>query len=102
MSALARHLAQRVVTSGSRPAAVDAGLTSLLDLRPGASARISGYAADLPASTCRRLFDLGFVPGTVVDVVRRAPAQDPVIYRVAECEMAIRRVLAQAVLVERA
>lgn len=99
MSAVSTHLARRNLLGAMSVSARPADATTLLDMAPGDCARISGYAADLPPSTSRRLFDLGFAPGARVVLVRRAPAQDPVIYRVAECEIAIRRALARGILV---
>lgn len=46
----------------------------------------------------RRLNDLGFVPGAVVDVLRRAPLGDPVVYRVCDYEVCLRRDQAALVL----
>lgn len=72
---------------------------SLADLAPGtratvvrvepASARASSRAAR--EATARRLGELGFTPGTVVEVVRRAPLRDPVVYRVRDYEICLRR-----------
>lgn len=100
MSAVSRRLAQRTLPSPASSQVEGSG--TLADLEPGATARISGHSAGLAPSTSRRLLDLGFTPGATIEVVRRAPAHDPIIYRVAECEIGIRRVLARAVLVERA
>ncbi len=76
-------------TSPGTPAAVQP--TSLAGLRPGHTAIVTGYAADGPAATLRRLVDLGFGVGETVDAVRRAPLGDPVVYRVAGYEVALRR-----------
>lgn len=46
----------------------------------------------------RRLEDLGFLPGTVVHVERRAPLGDPVVYELRGVRVAMRR--ADAALVE--
>lgn len=51
---------------------------TLRDLEPGAHAVVDGVDAD-PA-LAQRLLDLGFVPGTPVGVVRRAPLGDPTEY----------------------
>ena len=48
----------------------------LIDLSPGESARLA--APDGGAAIPRRLLDLGFVPGTLLTVVRFAPMGDPV------------------------
>ena len=73
------------------------GACLLADLTPGAFAVVVRVAADQSPATARRLEDLGFTPGTVVQVVRRAPLKDPVIYRVKDYEMCLR--LAQAAFV---
>jgi ferrous iron transport protein A len=49
------------------------------------------------AATVGRLADLGFTVGTVVQVVRRAPLRDPVIYRVKDYEVCLRRAQAACV-----
>jgi ferrous iron transport protein A len=38
----------------------------------------------------RRLLAVGMVPGAIVDVVRRAPLKDPVVYRVKGTDISIR------------
>jgi Fe2+ transport system protein FeoA len=45
-------------------------------LRPGSRARVCAHPARRP--TPARLADLGFVPGTPLEVVRVAPLGDPV------------------------
>jgi ferrous iron transport protein A len=49
------------------------------------------------AGSAARLADLGFTPGTVVRVVRRAPLRDPVLYRVKDYEVCLRRAQAACV-----
>lgn len=71
--------------------------SSLADLRPGGRARVVGYDVEIDATIARRLFDLGIVPGTEVVMVRRAPLRDPVIYRVADYEIALRRTEARCI-----
>lgn len=63
----------------------------LADLPPGARATVVEVIAAGSEATARRLGELGFTPGTVVEVVRRAPLQDPVIYRVKDYEICLRR-----------
>ncbi|MFF9061301.1 ferrous iron transport protein A [Streptomyces sp. NPDC014882] len=41
--------------------------------------------------------DLGFTPGAVVEVVRRAPLRDPVLYRLKDYEVCLRRAQAACV-----
>lgn len=67
-------------TNGSRP---------LDRLEPGESGAIAGLDGD-PAIV-RRLMELGLVPGTRVEVVRRAPLGDPIELRVRDVHLSIRR-----------
>ena len=74
---------------------------SLSDLRLGTSARVIALqedAAEDPIS--QRLSNLGFVPGRTVTPLRRAPLGDPVVYRVADYELCLRRHEAHMVHVE--
>ena len=75
--------------------------TSLSDLRLGTSGRVIGLqenTADDPI--VNRLSNLGFVPGRTVTPLRRAPLGDPVVYRVADYELCLRRQEARMVQVE--
>lgn len=72
----------------------------LADLPPGARARVASVAVPGSASTARRLADLGFTTGTPVQVVRRAPLRDPVVYRVKDYEVCLRRAQASCVYVD--
>lgn len=71
----------------------------LSQLRAGEAGRIVRVQAGADAAASRRLFDLGFVPGAVVECVRRAPLGDPTVYRVADFEIALRKVQSASVLV---
>ncbi|MFF4585565.1 ferrous iron transport protein A [Streptomyces sp. NPDC001388] len=64
---------------------------SLADLAPGARATVVEVVAEGEPETVRRLGALGFTPGTVVEVVRRAPLRDPVVYRLKDYEVCLRR-----------
>ena len=79
----------------SRPAH---GVTVLADLAPGSRAIVVGMTADAPAAVARRLQDLGLTGGAGVEVVRRAPLRDPVIYRIKDYELCLRRAQAACVL----
>ena len=70
---------------------------SLADLRPGAAARVASVD---PCPIGRRLLDLGFVPGTGVQVVRRAPLGDPVEYELRGYRVCLRRSEALRIRVE--
>jgi ferrous iron transport protein A len=73
---------------------------SLADLEPGARARVA--AVDPGCAIGRRLLDLGFVAGTPVRVVRRAPFGDPVEYELRGYRLCLRRSEASRIRVERA
>lgn len=71
--------------------------TTLATMTKGQRATVVGLdAADDPAGA-RRLFDLGFVPGAEVQMVRRAPLADPIVFRVAGYEIALRREQARSI-----
>ena len=64
-------------------------LRPLADLAPGAAATVASVREDSPLG--RRLLDLGFVPGTGVRVVRRAPLGDPVEFELRGYRLCLRR-----------
>ena len=75
----------------------DESFTTLADLVPGRCARILDVCDEAQPATARRLVDLGFAPGAMVTVIRRAPLADPVIFRVAGQELALRRCQARCI-----
>ena len=62
-------------------------------------ARVVAVDTSRPAGT--RLLDLGFLPGTPLRVLRRAPLGDPVVYELRGYQVCLRRVDASQVSVER-
>lgn len=64
---------------------------SLAGLRTGERARVAGLAAACRGAARRRLLDLGFVPGTPVEVDLVSPGGDPTAYRVRGAVVALRR-----------
>jgi ferrous iron transport protein A len=58
-------------------------------------------AVDLPDDVGSHLMHLGFLPEASVDVLRRAPAGDPTVYRVLGAEIALRRETARHIRVRR-
>ena len=74
--------------------------TSADDLSRGQRAIVVGYSEAVEPSIARRLFDLGLVPGIEVEMVRRAPMRDPVIYRVGDYEIALRAAQSRCIHVE--
>ena len=67
-------------------------------LAPGAPARVAGLAA-VEQAVADRLLELGFDEGAEVETLHRAPLGDPIAVRVDGSVVALRRALAQAVLV---
>lgn len=70
---------------------------SLAELAPGARAVVSEVADGGDPAVVRRLHDLGFTPGAVVEVLRRAPLRQPVLYRIKDYEVCLRREQAERV-----
>lgn len=97
MSMVTTRLGQRVVAAATH--GVDGPRVTLGELEPGGTATVLGVSDEQGTTTSRRLFDLGFAPGADVEVLRRAPLADPVIFRVAGYEVALRRVHARLVAV---
>ena len=65
---------------------------ALSDLSPGTSGRITRLLDDgVGGALVRRLRNLGFVPGRIVTPLRRAPLGDPIVYRIADYELCLRR-----------
>lgn len=64
---------------------------TLADMATGQAARVVDVEADHDPAGARRMFDLGFVPGAEVRMVRQAPLADPVVFRVAGYDIALRR-----------
>lgn len=58
-----------------------------------------GVIADLhcPPAVARRLMELGLVPGTAIEVVRRAPLGDPLEVAVRGVRLSVRRVEAHQI-----
>ena len=52
---------------------------------------------DLPESVQNHLMHLGFVPGALVTVLRKAPAGDPTVYGVDGMEIALRHETADSI-----
>ncbi len=66
----------------------DVGVTVLSDVRVGGSGTLERI--DLPEDISDHLAHLGFLPGAAFEVLRRAPAGDPTVYRVDGLEVGLR------------
>ena len=71
------------------------GETTLASLEPGSVATVIDVDATSPQG--QRLLDLGFVPDTVIRVVKRAPLGDPVVYDLRGTRLCLRRTEAKRV-----
>lgn len=70
---------------------------SLADLPIGVRGNILAIDSEASPALGQRLGDLGFVAGTGVEAVRRAPLGDPVVYRVCGYDICLRRAQAQKI-----
>ena len=96
--AVPRHRAPASTTNLPEPGAATFALS---DLSPGTSGRITRLLDDgVGGVLVKRLRNLGFVPGRIATPLRRAPMGDPVVYRVADYELCLRRHEARMVYVE--
>ena len=88
-TAVSHHSTTTPAGTGAAPPSTH---TPLSDLRLGTSARVIGLQEDTAEDPiAKRLSNLGFVPGRTVTPLRRAPLGDPVVYRVADYELCLRR-----------
>lgn len=67
-----------------------ADATTLDQVACGEDVILRAFDEAMPVATARRLFDLGFVPGRAITVVRKAPLRDPIVFRVCDYEVALR------------
>jgi ferrous iron transport protein A len=64
-------------------------VTALSDAKVGNAGIVE--SVNLPEEVSHYLAHLGFLPGTRVEVLRRAPAGDPTVYRIDGVEVGLRR-----------
>lgn len=70
----------------------------LCDIQPGRRARIRCHHAK--GAIRQRLLDLGFVPESEIDVIRKAPLGDPIQCKVANYNVTLRQSEASMIEVE--
>ena len=63
-------------------------ITALSDAKVGSAGVLE--TIDLPEEVSNYLAHLGFLPGASVEVLRRAPAGDPTVYRLDGVEVGLR------------
>ena len=79
--------------------AAEVGVMALSEIRVGQSAVVASL--ELPGEVRDHLMHLGFLPEATIDVLRRAPAGDPTVYRVEGAEIALRHETARHIHVRR-
>ncbi len=62
---------------------------TLADLKPGQEALVAELTGE--GELCRRLLELGLIPGTRAAMLRAAPFGDPLLVRARGCTLALRR-----------
>ena len=72
---------------------------SLSEIEPGSECEVT--EVDLEDAAGRRMLDLGFIPGTRVRVVRRAPLGDPSLYELRGYQLCLREADSRHVRVEK-
>ncbi|MBN6187613.1 ferrous iron transport protein A [Aneurinibacillus sp. BA2021] len=70
----------------------------LSEMAPGSRVKVVSLLAE--GLVRRRLLDLGMVPQTMVEVVRRSPIGDPTAYRVRGTTIGLRKEDAKKIIVE--
>ena len=74
--------------AGSRVSSASIAVTSLSEAKVGSAGIVEQI--DLPEEVSNYLAHLGFLPGTSVEILRRAPAGDPTVYRIDGVEVGLR------------
>lgn len=103
----AEHVMSPVVANNLAVAPLPAGqpvqrsFETLASLPQGESATVVGIAAACRGVERRRMMDLGVVPGTVVRAELEGPGGDPIGYRIRGAVIALRRVQAERIQIER-
>jgi len=72
----------------------------LSQLRDGAKAKILGISSECRGASRRRLLDLGFIPGTVIESEFSSPMSNPKAYLIRNTLIALRNDQADLVLIE--
>ncbi|NHU85791.1 ferrous iron transport protein A [Kocuria sp. JC486] len=87
-------------TPGRSTASSKDRATCLDSIRPGGTARIAGFSADADPVLCQRLQDLGFHPGAEVSCLRVAPLGCPLMLRVGNADLCLRKQQARSIQID--
>jgi Fe2+ transport system protein FeoA len=79
--------------------AAEVQVMALSEIAVGDSAVVTSL--ELPPDVGDHLMHLGFLPDATIEVLRRAPAGDPTVYRIEGAEIALRRETARYIQVRR-
>ena len=71
---------------------IDGSKAILSELIPGQKAFVKSISEECQGIERQRLMDLGFVPGSFVEVEVRSPFRDPTAYRIKGGLIALRRI----------
>ena len=74
---------------------------SLADCETGTRARIRALSPRISGTERRRLMDLGFLPGTEVEIELTSAAGDPMAFRIRGTLIALRRIQAEQIFIEK-
>ena len=72
----------------------------LSGLIPGQKARVTNISENCQGIERRRLMDLGFIPGSIVEVALKSPFRDPTAYLVKGAMIALRDSQADLISIE--
>ncbi len=73
-------------------------MRSLDSLKPGESGTVRGFTQE--DAIAYRLMQMGFIEGEKIDVIRRAPAGDPIEVKILGYSLSLRASEAQTILIE--
>lgn len=78
---------------------MDKNYIPLYKIAVGSKAQISELlSTGLPR---RRMLDLGIIPGTAIDVIRKSPLGDPIAYNIRGASIALRKEETEQILVSK-
>ena len=98
MTTVVERLCERCL--GTYQADADSHCLAMGELAIGQPGTVVGFRDRADMTVARRLFDLGFAVGVSVQLVRKAPLRDPLIFRVGSSEMLLRRTEADLIMVK--
>lgn len=73
---------------------------TIKDLKNGEFAIISGFSKDSDQSYRSKLISFGLIPGTLLEVIRRAPMGDPIEIKIRGYNLFIRKFEADCILIK--